>query len=140
MPEPRFISYGQLETGAETGNIVMNGDTLTLVESGTRYRVVPGVRIKTLIDGSDEAGLVGSVKSLRELESLGAEHFQGAVVLGEAGYECEEGYLGWPLEDGVETNAPNPAAHSSSDEAASRADSDADDVALLTEFLLKNLK
>jgi hypothetical protein len=119
--EPLFISQGKLEGWVEKGEVTFDDATLTLPAENLTYTLQPAVRIRSLLDGKDTSGLVGKVVSAADLQKMGAEHSQGAVILGETAYDCEEGFVGILKEAGVT-------------KVVEASDSD-----LLADFLLKNL-
>ncbi len=123
MGEPLFISQAKLEAWLEKGEVTFDDVTLTVPAEGVTYTLEPAVHIRSLIDGKDSQGLVGKVLTHAQLQKLGAEHSQGAAILGETAYDCEEGFLG------VQKGGGGPAQPK-----GGSSDSD-----LLADFLLKNL-
>ena len=120
-----------------------------LLAQQVTYRVEPAVRVTRLVDGQDGASLVGISATVRELEEKGVEHCQGSLILGNAAYECEEGFMGTvesprvaaaplPVRDvpGPEPTPPPPDVPSGRAPAVQPGDDSAD---LLAEFMLKHL-
>lgn len=130
-----FVSNAKLEEWVEQG-ADFQGDSIAL-PNGTTHSLVPAVRIISLIDGQDTHGLVGQVKLLSDIQNLGGEHFQGTVIVGDDGYECEEGF--------ADPSPPSPAqssaaATAATDEAlSSLSGGSPDDAEMLADFWLKNL-
>ena len=56
------------------------------------------VRFLSSIEGSDVHGLLGRVKTAQQLAEMGSEHYGASVILGDVGYECEEGFVGIPVD------------------------------------------
>jgi hypothetical protein len=81
------------------GKVKLLDDVMTLPALGRSFRLATAVHFTHKIDGSDTQSLVGRVKTDAQLAELGAEHYGASVILGESGYECEEGFIGTPVED-----------------------------------------
>ncbi len=84
------------------GKVTLEDDLMTVAaadESLRRsFRLETAVRFLILSGGEDESLLVGKVKGVGELASIGAEHFGTSVILRETAYECEEGFIGTPTD------------------------------------------
>jgi len=75
------------------GALVVRGGTL----DGARVELIPAVRVVSLAgEGDDAAALAGKVKRLDDLRALGAEVVGDSMILGEAAYDLEPGYLADP--------------------------------------------
>ena len=97
-----FIPLSRLEQWLSDGRAQIDGDTLTL--GGQQFEMMNAVRfLAEVAEGKDEHGLVGRVKSLAQIERLGAEHTGESVLLGDSAYQVVEGYTLVP-------SAPGPAA------------------------------
>src|SRR5271165_2448074 len=76
---------------------VRNGE-LTIVAEGRRYELVEAVRVLREVTGSVDAGdLVGRVKTRAELDDLGAEIIEASMLLGDAAYDIQLGWVGRPV-------------------------------------------
>ena len=125
--EALFISQKQLEGWIENGEVSFTNDILCVLATQTTYELKAAVKVLSLIDGSDEMGLLGGIFSIEKLAELGIEHYPSSLIRGETGYECEEGFLA------CEPVAETPGDASSTDQA------ELSDTDLLTDFLLKHL-
>jgi hypothetical protein len=93
MPTSRvFVPQEALEAWLSSGRVHMVGETLFL--DGQAFALESAVRfVSEVAGGGDEPNLLGRVKSLPQLESLGGEHVSGSVVLGDNAYEVVDGFL-----------------------------------------------
>lgn len=129
MGDPLFISQDKLEGWLAEGDVTFGDNVLAFPKEGRSYHLDPAVRITLLLDGTDVAGLVGQVCPHAELVARGAEIYRSSIILGDAAYECEEGYLG----------TPEPVIATSSEATPASTTEQPSDMDLLTDFLLKNL-
>lgn len=93
-----FLSHEALDqwVGAERASI--NGDKLTDHQNGHQFELREGVRFLAEVTGqADLHGLVGKVKELEALVSLGGEHMADSVLLGDNAYQVQTGFVGRPL-------------------------------------------
>ena len=68
---------------------------------GTTFRLLPGYHfLRAVGDGGDPHQLVGLVKTEGQLRDLGADIVASSVVLEEAAYDCETGFVGEVIEAG----------------------------------------
>ena len=92
-----FVSQALLDAWASQGRIDLDGRSIALLGGpgpGRRYALEPAVRFLRGAGGAgDVAGLVARVKSLAQVRELGGEAMADSVVLGEAAYEVEPGFL-----------------------------------------------
>jgi hypothetical protein len=131
-----FFPQQALDTWLEQGRIQLVDDEMTLKPDGARYRLTSAVRVlEEVAEGTDPHDLVGKVKGIEQLQSLGGEHYADSVVLGDNAYSVQEGFLGEAIDD------PAPAAGTSVASAAPRAAGgkrkSTDDVNPLIRFLLE---
>jgi hypothetical protein len=96
-----FLPQTTLEEWAIDEQADLISDELTLLPSKSVFRVVPAVHFQRVVSGEDAQFLVGRVKTVTQLETIGAEHLAGSVILGETAYDVVEGYV---------TEAASPAA------------------------------
>jgi hypothetical protein len=76
---------------------------LTVLGEGRRYRLAEAVRILREVPGSEDPHeLVGLVKERARLEQLGAEIVQTSMLLGEAAYDVQPGWVGVPVQTEAE--------------------------------------
>jgi hypothetical protein len=87
-----FVPQEALESWLSGGRGQVIGETLQL--DGVSFELTGAVRFMSEVaGGGDETALVGKVKSLAQLEELGAEHVEGSVILGDNAYEVLDGFL-----------------------------------------------
>ncbi|MEW5851157.1 MAG: hypothetical protein AB2A00_20385 [Myxococcota bacterium] len=105
---PLFIAQAKLTQWADEGKVAVNGNVLTLLAEKRSYTLVEAVRFLTVIGGDpDKLGLLGKVRTRDQLKQLKAEHMAGTVLVGDLGYEVQEGFVGAILQP---RPAPAPAA------------------------------
>jgi hypothetical protein len=94
-----FISADQMDRWTAEGKVSLSDDVMTLPALGRSFQLRTAVRFKAVADGTaDTHGLVGKVKTDAQLAELGGETYGASVILGEVGYECEEGFIGLPVD------------------------------------------
>jgi hypothetical protein len=96
-----FISADQMDRWTGEGKVSLQDDLMTLPALGRSFRLRTAVRFLSVIEGADANGLVGRVKTDEQLAELGGEHYGASVILGDVGYECEEGFIGLPIDGGA---------------------------------------
>jgi hypothetical protein len=96
-----FISQAQMDRWAQDGKVSLNSDLMTIPGLGRTFRVRSAVHFTRSIEGTDAHKLVGKVKTDEQLGRMSAEHYGASVIVGEVGYECTEGFVGVPTEDGA---------------------------------------
>ena len=68
---------------------------MTLKPDGQRYRLASAIRIMAEVaEGTDPHDLVGKVKTLEQIASLGGDHQSDSLVLGDNAYQVIEGFVG----------------------------------------------
>jgi hypothetical protein len=93
-----YISQDRVDSWSAEDRIEISGDTMTLVEHGRAFTIQPAVRFLAVSGaGDDPHDLVGKVKSLRDLDEMGADHMAISVIYGDTAYDVENGFLGEPL-------------------------------------------
>ena len=95
-----FISADQMDRWTAEGKVSLQDDLMTLPALGRSFKLRTAVRFLSVIEGADGNGLLGRVKTDEQLAELGAEHYGASVILGDVGYECEEGFIGLPVDGG----------------------------------------
>jgi hypothetical protein len=113
-----FVSQAILDSWAGQGKIDFSGNVMAIVSGdgqGRSYRLEPAVRfLKVVGADADPHQLLHKVKGEAQLREMGAEVMEGAVILGEVGYEVEQGFL-------AEASALQQAAASPADPARAAA-------------------
>ncbi len=76
---------------------------LTVLGPGRKYKLFEAVHIVREVSGStDGHELVGRVKSRGALEQLGAEIIEMSMLIGDAAYDVEPGWMGIPVGGGAQ--------------------------------------
>jgi hypothetical protein len=88
-----FLPQSKLDAWLDEGQVDMGQDTLIFTADRSEIPMVPAVRFTKAVDGADPNKLVGKVKAVEAMRLGGAEVTAGAVVLGEVGYEVEDGFM-----------------------------------------------
>jgi hypothetical protein len=71
---------------------------LTVLGAGRRYKLAEAVHVVREVSGTtDSHDIVGRVKSRGALEKLGAEIVESSMLLGDAAYDVEPGWVGTPI-------------------------------------------
>lgn len=127
-----FLAQGQLDGWLDEGVVDMGNETLIFPDEGAEFPMAAAVRFVSVVDGSDQNKLLGKVKSIDALRMGGAEVSVGAVVLGEAAYEVEEGFMLTVPAHAPKVTVPSMAAKPASKASGREAD-------LLAQFILDKL-
>jgi len=76
----------------------LRGDELTILASGRRFKVTEGIRVlREVSNTGDFLELVGRVKARADLDRIGAEVLESSMLVGEAAYDVEPGWIGTPV-------------------------------------------
>jgi hypothetical protein len=93
-----FFPQTALDQWIVDGAVDLQGGALTLVGEGRTYEVAEAVRVLREVSGAgDSAQLVGKVKPRLWLEQQGAEIVETSMLLGEAAYDVDPGWMGVPV-------------------------------------------
>jgi hypothetical protein len=96
-----FISQDQMDRWTSGGKVSLDDDVMHIPGLGRSFKIRSAVHITKVLEGDDVHKLIGKVKSDEQLEGLEAEHYGASLIVGEAAYECAEGFLGVPAETGA---------------------------------------
>jgi hypothetical protein len=91
-----FFPQVVLDEWIVEGTAELQDGELTLVPAGRKYRLAEAVHVVRDASGGGDAQLVGRVKARVYLEQLGAEIVETSMLLGEAAYDVEPGWIGVP--------------------------------------------
>ncbi|HZU82296.1 MAG TPA: hypothetical protein VE987_05245 [Polyangiaceae bacterium] len=92
-----FFPQTALDRWVLDGRVDLQQNEVTLLQGRRRYRLVDAVRVlREVGGGADSHGLVGRVKPRAALEQLGAEIVETSMLLGDAAFDVEPGWLGVP--------------------------------------------
>ncbi len=93
-----FFPQASLDQWGLEGKIEVTPSELLLLEVGRRYEIVEVVHVVTEVTGTpDPHGLLGKVKSKADLEQMGAEIFEGSMLIGDNAYDVIPGWAGLPI-------------------------------------------
>ena len=96
-----FVSQDQMDRWTSEGKVRLDDDLMLLPALGRSFRLRSAVYFTQVVDGQDAERLIGRVKTEEQLGEMRAEHYGASVIVGEIGYECEEGFVGVPVEGNV---------------------------------------
>jgi hypothetical protein len=96
-----FISADQMDRWSAEGKVTLQDDVMLLPAMGRSFQLRTAVRFLSVVEGSDAHGLIGRVKTDEQLAEMGGEHYGASVIMGDVGYECEEGFIGLPVDGGA---------------------------------------
>lgn len=88
-----FLPQKTLEDWSTAEKADLQDGKLQVAENKASYPVTPAVHFVKLVSGQDGNDLVGRVKTMPQLDELGAEHMMDSVILGETAYEVVPGYI-----------------------------------------------
>jgi hypothetical protein len=132
-----FFPQAALDEWIIDGSVELQDGELTIVAEGRRYRLAEAVRIlREVSGGGDGHELVGRVKARMYLEQLGAEIVETSMLLGDAAYDVEPGWLGIPVGTFAEHVGSDARKRARGGKAGADPKTDED---LLARFLAKNL-
>jgi hypothetical protein len=93
-----FFSESALDTWIVDGTIDLQQSELTILAEGRIYRLAEAVHVlREVSGGGDPHELVGRVKARAHFELLGAEIVESSLLLGNAAYDVQLGWLGVPV-------------------------------------------
>jgi hypothetical protein len=125
-----FLPQKTLEEWSAAEKADLQDGKLVVAEGkGESHTVTPAVHFVKLVSGVDQSQLVGRVKTMAQLDTLGCEHMMDSVILGEAAYEVTPGYI-------ADVPAPAPAAKAGGPDKKKATSPEAD---LLAAFILDKL-
>jgi hypothetical protein len=101
MENRYFFPQTALDQWIVDERIELKDGELTVLAAGRRYKLSEAVHVVREVTGvGDSRELVGRVKARGKLEQLGAEIVEGSMLLGDAAYDVEPGWIGTPLGGG----------------------------------------
>ncbi len=102
-----FVPQTLLDEWLEHEQADVTADGLQLLPSGPTLALDGGYRFVELLDGADDAALLGRVKSEAQLRELGADPCGDSVLLGDVVYEVIPGFIArTPLLEGGAVEGP----------------------------------
>ena len=142
MADYLFVPQNVLDKWAEQGRVELKGHQLTLVREKKSFKLTSAVRFLKIEAGEDSAGLLNKVKTLAALKQIGAEQYLDSVILGDAAYKVQQGFLAEAsaLRRAVGvTPAARQKAAGGKGAAKPQQTAEAGEQDLLAQFLLENL-
>lgn len=131
-----FFPQQALDEWLEQGRIALVDDEMTLKPDGQRYRLTSAIRILSeLTESADPYDLVGKVKTVDQITTLGGEHSHDSLILGDNAYQVVEGFIGEPGDEPARAIAAGTSLASAARAAAGDKTS-SDDANPLMRFLL----
>jgi hypothetical protein len=110
-----FFPQEALDHWIVDARVDLRDDELTILAAGRRFKLAEAVRVlREVSDTADPHELVGRVKARAYLEQLGAEIIESSMLVGEAAYDVEPGWIGIPIgtfDEHVASEAYRLAAH-----------------------------
>jgi hypothetical protein len=93
-----FVSQRRIQQWTEEGRISVDGNVLTLPELSRAFRLTEAFHVERVVsEGGDTYRLTGKVKTRGQIGTLGGEVFLNSLIIGEAAYEGESGFIGEAL-------------------------------------------
>ena len=127
-----FFPQAALDEWIVEGTADLQDGELTILSLGRRYRLAEAVHVVRDATGSGDAELVGRVKARVALEQLGAEIVETSMLMGDAAYDVEPGWVAVP-------SVPFGEFAAKAGKSKGKAEPPASDEELLTRLLAKGL-
>jgi hypothetical protein len=138
-----FFPQAALDQWIVDGTVDLADGELTIVSEGRRYRLAEAVHIVREVSGAGDAReLVGRVKTVATLQQLGAEIVESSMLLGDAAYDVEPGWVGAPVgsfDEHLDSGALSRAREATGAAADTFGPEPQTDEDLLAQFLERNL-
>jgi hypothetical protein len=123
-PNRVFFPQPLLDAWVADERVDITGTALQLRDEGRSYEISEAVHVlRDAAGGGDANKLLGKVKTREQLMAIGAEVFEGSMIVGDDAYDVIPGFVGTPVGAPVDT-APN---------------AEAGEEDLLAQFLIKSL-
>ncbi len=90
-----FVSQRRVQQWTEEGRVSVDGNVMTLPELGRTFRLTEAFFVERVVsEGGDAFKLTGRVKTRSQIASLGGEVFLNSLIIGDAAYEGDPGFVG----------------------------------------------
>ncbi len=102
MTEKLFFSQEIINSWADDDKVKFENDVLTIntAKGVQEYKLTSAYRFVKVSDESpDPHGVVGTVRTQEELDSMGADVYMTSCLIGETAYDLEQGYVAVRTED-----------------------------------------
>ena len=94
-----YVSQKRVQQWTEEGRVHIEGNQMTLPELGRMFRLTEAFYVERAVsDGGDVLGIKGRVKTRNQIAQLGGEVFLNSLVIGDAAYEGDPGFVGEPMQ------------------------------------------
>jgi len=102
-----FFPQAALDQWIVDEKVELRDGEMSIIGAARHYRLSEAVHIVREVSGTtDRHDLVGRVKPLGALERLGAEIVESSMLIWDAAYDVEQGWVGTP----VASSSPSPNA------------------------------
>jgi hypothetical protein len=89
-----FISQAHIDRWVVDEKVVLDGDLMNLPAFGTTFQLQPAIYfLREVSDDGDKQRLLGRVKPEAQVRAQGGELYAHSVIIGEAAYDVETGFL-----------------------------------------------
>lgn len=106
-----FVSQRRVHQWTEEGRVSVDGNTMNLPELGRTFKLTEAFFVERVVsEGGDAFKLTGRVKTRAQIAALGGEVFLNSLIIGDAAYEGDPGFVGEPTGAATTASAPAPAA------------------------------
>jgi hypothetical protein len=93
-----FFPQSALDQWIVDGSVELSAGILTILSESRRYELTEAVHVLREVSGAgDHHDLLNRVKTRASLEQSGAELVESSMLLGDAAYDVEPGWLGTPV-------------------------------------------
>jgi hypothetical protein len=93
MADYLFVPQSVLDRWSEQGKVQVDGHVLTILGENKAFALTSAVRFIKMEAGDDVSRLLQKVKTTDALKQMGAEHYMESVILGDAAYQVQQGFL-----------------------------------------------
>ena len=93
-----FVSQQRVQQWTEEGRVSVEGNIMNLPELGRTFRLTEAFFVERVVsEGGDAFKLTGRVKTRVQIAALGGEVFLNSLIIGDAAYEGDPGFVGEAL-------------------------------------------
>lgn len=93
LHDKMFVAQSTLESWLESGKVDFDGAVVTLTRHQKSYALEPAVQFLSVVDGGEDAGLVGRVLPEGKINELGGELLGDSVIFGDLAFQVRSGYI-----------------------------------------------
>jgi hypothetical protein len=98
-----FVSQQRVHQWTEEGRVSVEGNIMNLPELGRTFRLTEAFFVERVVsEGGDPFKLTGRVKTRSQIAALGGEVFLNSLIIGDAAYEGDPGFVGEALAAAVQ--------------------------------------